>query len=327
MKAIAVAVILLPFACLAAEPIMPATNGMSWNYKMTQEAGSSDSKPEAQGKVDLLVTHRINGMQEVGGKDFLRFETRQASRLLKTDLLAIDEKGITCSAQIGEDGKMAKLVPPQKILMGPIKSGTKWSYDGQVGDVKLHQDYEILGEEDVKVPAGRFHAFQIRRKQSTPDLVALSETTEDRWFAPGTGFVKYVTTVRSPSRDLLERTSLELKDVPKTTATNLTVGLSKQPIGDFTGTLASNTPKIYARWQGHDLRKRAKIRVVWIAENVPDVASDYEIDEASTVATAPDSHGTFTLAAPDNGWEPGDYRAQFYLDGVLTATVRLTITK
>ena len=327
MKVVAVALTLLPLACVAADPIMPTANGMTWNYKMTQEEGSPVLKSEAQGKADLLVTHRINGLEKIDGKDLLRFETRQATNLLKTDLLAIDENGVTCSAQIDEEGKMVKLIPPQKILIGPIKPGTKWSYDGQLGDVKLHQDYEILCEENVTVPAGKFRAFRIRRKQSTPNLAAVSETMEDRWFVPGTGFVKYVTTVRAPSGDLLERTSLELKESPKITAPNLTVGLSRQPIGDFTDTLASNTPKIYARWQGHGLRKRAKIRVVWIAENVPDVPSDYTIDEASAMATAPNSHGTFTLASPDSGWEPGNYRAQFYLDGALTATVRLTITK
>jgi len=328
MKVVAAALALLPLACVAAEPIMPTADGMSWNYKKTEEVGGSGSTPEEQGKSDLSVTHRINGIQKVDGKDLLRFETHQAGSLLNTDLLAIDDKGIICSAQIREDGKLVKLVPPQKILAAPLRPGTQWSYDGQVGELKIHQDYEILREEDVTLPAGKFHAFRIRRKQSTPGLVMMGELTEDRWFVPGTGFVKYSTTIRAPSGDLLQRISLELKGPAKITASpKLTVGLAKEPIGNFIDTVASNTPEIYARWQGHGLRKQAKIRVVWIAENVPDVPSDYEIDEASTVATAPDAYGIFTLSRPGNGWEPGDYRAQFFVDDALTATAKLRILK
>src|SRR5712692_5991700 len=110
MKVVAAALALLPLACVAAEPIMPTAEGMSWNYKKTEEVGGSGSTPEEQGKSDLSVTHRINGIQKVDGKDLLRFERHQVGSILNTDLLAIDEKGIICSAQIGEDGKLVKLV-------------------------------------------------------------------------------------------------------------------------------------------------------------------------------------------------------------------------
>ena len=51
------------------------------------------------------------------------------------------------------------------------------------------------------------------------------------------------------------------------------------------------------------------------------------IDEATTSATAPDSHGIFTLARPEDGWAPGDYRVEFYVDDALTETVKLKIAK
>ena len=109
---------------------------------------------------------------------------------------------------------------------------------------------------------------------------------------PGTGFVKVITTINGPSGLLLQKTSLDLKEAPKVKAQpdakaatepeKLSVGLSKEPAGNFVTTFASNTPAIYARWQSRGLHADANIRVVWIAENVADVAADYEIDDAST---------------------------------------------
>src|ERR1035437_5005670 len=114
--------------------------------------------------------------------------------------------------------------------------------------------------------------------------------TLDRWFVPGVGFVKDVTTMRTPDGDLLQRVSLELKEPPKIAprpevkvtvgvSKKLVVGLAKDPMGETTTKFLSTVPKIYARWQGHGLHDHAKVRVVWIAENVEEIAPpDYKID-------------------------------------------------
>jgi hypothetical protein len=159
----------------------------------------------------------------------------------------------------------------------------------------------------------------------------------DRWFVPGTGFVKVVTRINGPSGLLLQKTSLDLKETPKVKAQpdakaatelgKLSVGLSKEPAGNFTTTFSSNTPAIYARWQARGLRAGADIRVVWIAENVAGVASGYEMDEASAVAPASNSSGRFTLSQPEEGWVPGDYRVQFFVDEVPAGTVKLKLMK
>jgi hypothetical protein len=89
-----------------------------------------------------------------------------------------------------------------------------------------------------------------------------------------------------------------------------------------------DTPQIYARWQGHRLRKGAKLRAVWIAENIgADALPDYKADEASTVAESPTAHGAFILSRPEEGWVLGDYRAEFYVDDVLAETIKLKIVK
>jgi len=70
------------------------------------------------------------------------------------------------------------------------------------------------------------------------------------------------------------------------------------------------------------------VRAVWIAESVSEVAPpDYKVDEASTIADSPNSFGTFTLSQPDDGWAPGDYRVEFYVDEALAETVKLRIDR
>jgi hypothetical protein len=272
------------------------------------------------------------GTQKVDGKELLKLEMYRDDVLANTDLITVDERGVICAARTDEKGTLVKLSPPQTMLAAPLKTGMNWNFDGQVGETTVCQHYQVAGEEDVDVPAGKFHAWRIHCEQTSPTAASI-----DRWFVPGTGFVKVVTTINAPSGFLLQKTSLDLKEAPKIKAQpeaksaaesgNLSVGLSKEPAGDFITTFASNSRAIYARWQGHGLHAPANIRVVWIAENVADVAADYEIDETSTVPTASNARGTFTLSQPEGGWVPGDYRVQFYLDEAPAGTVKVKITK
>jgi hypothetical protein len=51
---------------------------------------------------------------------------------------------------------------------------------------------------------------------------------------------------------------------------------------------------------------------VWIAENIgEDFPQDHKVDEASALAATPTTRGAFTLARPEDGWAPGDYRVEF----------------
>jgi hypothetical protein len=332
------ALLIFPLACPAATQLLPTEQGTAWPYQTTLETGDGVSfshlKTDESGKVQLLSIYRIGGTKNIDGQDVLKFEMHRAGAVANTDLLIVDENGITCPARIGEDGKLAKLDPPQKVLVAPVTTGTKWNYDGKVGDLQVHQIYEIVAQENIAVVAGKFRAFRIHGEQTTPIPITL-----DRWFVPGVGFVKDVTTMRAPDGSLLQRVSLELKALPKTaprpeargadeSSKKLSVALAKDPAGELTTKFPSTIPKIYARWQGRGLGDHARIRVVWIAENVEEIAPpDYKLDEASTIATAQDSHGIFTFAPPEDGFEPGDYRVQFYVDETLTETVKVKIVE
>jgi hypothetical protein len=304
---------------------------------MTEEVGKgltiSNLKPGADGKVRLPVLYRLDGTEDVDGKELLKFEMHRAGSITNTDLLTVDEHAITCWARINLDGELVKFNPPQTMVAAPLKQDATWNFDGQAGDLKVHQQYDVTGEEDIEVPAGEFHAFHIRGEQSSP-----SRMTIDRWFVPGTGVVKDITTMRAADGDLLQRISLELAERPKienkpevksdTVSKRLSVSFAKDQFGKATTTFSSGAPQIYVRWQGQRLRKGGKVKAVWIAENIgEDFPQDYKVDEASAIVESQNAHGVFTLARPEAGWAMGDYRVEFYVDDVFVEAAKLKIVQ
>jgi hypothetical protein len=304
---------------------------------MTEEVGKgltiSNLKQDADSKVRLPVLYYLDGMENVDGKELLKFEMNRAGAVTNTDLVTVDDHGITCWARINLDGELIKFNPPQTMVAAPLKQGATWNFDGQAGDLKVQQQYDVTGEEDIEVPAGEFHAFHIRGEQSSP-----SRMTIDRWFAPGVGIVKDVTTMRGTDGDLLERISLELAERPKiknrpevksdAMSKRLSVSFAKDQFGKATTTFSSDTPQIYVRWQGQRLRKGGKVKAVWIAENIgEDFPQDYKVDEASAAVESQNAHGIFTLARPEAGWAIGDYRVEFYVDDVLVETAKIKIVE
>jgi hypothetical protein len=320
-----------------AAPAIPIAPGTSWRYNMTEEAGKgfsiSNLRANTDGKIRLPVLYRVEGTENVDGKDLLKFEMHRAGAITNTDLLSVDDHGITCWARINLDGELIKLNPPQTMIAVPLKKGAAWDFDGQAGELKVQQHYDVLGEEEIDVPAGKFHAYRIHGEQTTPNRMTI-----DRWFAPDVGIVKDVTTMLDAKGDLLQRISLELAEGPKiverpevksdATPKQLAVSLAKDRFGKPVTTFSSNAPEIYARWQGQRLRQGASVKAVWIAENIgEDFPQDYKVDEASVVAESPIAHGAFTLERPEDGWAPGDYRVEFYVDNVLVDAVKMKIVQ
>ncbi len=320
-----------------ADQIIPTTQGTSWIYDMTEEAGQgfrfSNSQSDSGEKVHATVIYRINGTREVDGKQLLEFEMHRADRITNTDLVTVDEHGILCWARLDESGKLIKLGNPQTMVAAPLQTGLTWDFNDEIAQTKVHQSYRVVGAEDIVVPAGKFHAFHIHGEQSAPGRMII-----DRWFVPGTGIVKDVTETRADTGEMLRRISLELKEQPKIAprpevkppdaAQRLTGTVGPAPIGEAATKFSSTIPKIYARWHGHNLTVGTGIRCVWIAERVEGVAPpDHIIDQSTAQATAPDSYGVFGLVRPEPGWTPGNYRVEFYLDDALAATAKLTIDK
>ena len=180
----------------------------------------------------------------------------------------------------------------------------------------------------------------------------------DRWFLPGVGLIKETTVVRGPTGGLLQRTTLELqarpavvaqpeatpsataasspgpaataeeKKQPAVSGKRLVVQVSPEASGGSKTEFKSDVQNIYVRWQGRGLPEGARVRVVWVAEDVGDlVEPNFIVDETESVAPAPDARARFTLARPPDGWAEGKYRLDFYVNDELEETVRVTIVK
>jgi len=337
MRTVCAATCLFGICSALAASLVPTVPGTSWRYNMTEEVGRgfnvSGVKADADGKIRLPVLYRLEGTENVDGKDLLKFEMHRAGIITNTDLLSVDDHGIFCWARINLDGELIKFNPPQTMIAAPLKKGAAWDFNGQAGDLKVQQHYDVVGEENIGVPAGKFQAFRIHGEQTAPNRMTI-----DRWFAPGVGIVKDVTAMQDAKGDLLQRISLELVENPKIVERpevksdaipkQLAVSLAKDRFGKPTTTFSSNTQEIYARWQGQRLRQGASVKAVWIAQNISeDLPQDYKVDEASVVAEAPTARGAFTLARPQDGWIPGDYRVEFYVDNVLVDTLKMKIVQ
>jgi hypothetical protein len=327
----------MPLIASGSNQLIPTDEGTTWLYELTEEAGAkfafAPGTADPDGKIHRLAAYRISGIENLDGQRLLRFEMHRDGIVTNTDLMTVDDRGILCRGRSNEYGDLMRLDPPQPIVATPLTIDGKWEFSGKIGDSDVQQKYVMIGQEDVDVPAGKFRAFHIHGEQSAP-----MPMTIDRWFVNGVGIVQDITTTKTADGNLLRRVALRLKELPKIaprpavkplpTPKNLSISVGTTPVSGSTGQFSTNAPKIYARWQGYGLRVGAKIRAVWIAENVPGAAPpEQPLDEASTISSSADAHGVFTLSRPDQGWIPGEYRVDIYLDAQRVDSARLEITQ
>jgi hypothetical protein len=190
--------LLLVVIAVRAEPLLPTAEGTRWEYDSTETLTGA-------APVISVVTVRA-GKQLLDGKEVVKFETLSGNIVSKTELVSVDEHGIVCLARSGTDGMIAKLDPPGTIVAAPLKVGASWDLDSEVAGIKTHQHCTVMAEENVTVAAGKFRAFHLQCEDSSLMSIKL-----DRWFAPGSGFVKETSVVRGPG--LVQRTTLELSKI------------------------------------------------------------------------------------------------------------------
>ncbi len=331
MKFFVLAILLSAIAAATAEPLMPTAEGTTWKYILVQEKPDQSldlSEPNELEKIS--VSYRIGGAEKVDNRELQRLEIYRDDVLDSVDLIAIEEHGIICPARQSPNGNVVKLVPPQTMLATPLAKGKKWAFNGLIGDKKVSQDYQVADQEEIQVPAGKFNAWRIHCEQTRP-----APATIDRWFVPGVGFVKVATVIKGESGVVAERTWLNLKELPTIAPLKNASPKPNQLSGDVAGEIKGDAktefkataPTVYARWHGRGLRDHAAVRAVFIAENVPDIPANSQIDEMETTAPAPNSGGSFDLERPEEGWTPGNYRVEFYLDDALADTVKFKIVK
>src|SRR5215467_5805012 len=150
-----IAVCCFTLSSVLAAPIIPTAPGTTWRYNMTEEIGKgldiSNLKADADGKIRVPVLYRLEGTENVDGKDLLKFEMHRAGTITNTDLLTVDEHGITCWARVNLDGELVKFSPPQTMIAAPLKKGSGWNFDGRSEELKVQQHYHVAGEEKIEL--------------------------------------------------------------------------------------------------------------------------------------------------------------------------------
>lgn len=304
--------------CARADWPFPNSDGTVWNYSLQREP-DEDAVP---------FSRQIFAPEKSDDKANLRIETQIDGTLRSTEFLKNVGNAVFATAHRAENGGTEAFEPPMTILPADLQFGVEWDYRGLIAGIDLTLRLKFTGEGEVEVPAGKFRAFHIRGEQN-----AGVGTIADLWFVHGVGWVKEMVTQRSPSGDLLSRSTIELVKLPISNDAaptpepkKLEASVSTSSDGDPLRSISADALQIVARWQGHALRKNAKIRAVWIAEDTGGVAPpEFKVDEATAIASSPEAFGKFTLSRPADGWASGKYRVEFYVDKELVSTASVII--
>ena len=301
-----------------AEWPIPTTDGTTWRYAFTRE-GETESG---------ILTRQIFAPKNSNEQNTLRIETAINGIAYSTEFLKNESNAILATAYRVQGGNTETFDPPITILPGDLGFGIEWNYRGPIAGLDLNLSLKIVGEGDIEVPAGKFRALHFRGEKNEGLL-----TVADFWFVRGVGSIKETVTQRSPSGDLLSRNTIELLNLPARQQSEpiaekkkLEASISTSSDGDPLNVISDDALQIVARWRGHGLRKNARIRAAWIAQDTGIAPVDFKVDEATAVAPIAESFGKFTLSRPPDGWATGKYRVEFYVDDKLTDTVELTIT-
>ena len=300
-----------------AEWPIPTADGTTWQYALTREG---ETEPET-------LTRQVFAPRNADAQNTLRIETAINGVVQSTEFFKNDGQAILTTAHRGGGGNTETFDPPITILPGDLSFGAEWKYRGPVAGLDLNLSLKIVGEGEIEVPAGKFRALHFRGEKNDGLF-----TVADFWFVRGVGSIKETVTQRSPGGDLLSRNTIELVKLPAqhqaepAEKKKLEASVSTSSEGDPLDVISDDALQIVARWRGHGLRRNARIRAVWIAQDTGIAPADFKVDEATAIAPIGGAFGKFTLSRPPDGWATGNYRIEFYVDDELTETVDLAIT-
>src|SRR5213082_770284 len=300
-----------------AEWPIPTADGTTWRYAFTREGATEPG----------TLTRQVFAPKNPEEQSILRIETAINGIAHSTEFLKNESNAILATAYRVQGGKTEAFDPAITILPGELSFGAEWNYRGPIAGLDLKLPLKIVGEGDIEVPAGKFRALHFRGEKNEGLF-----TVADFWFVRGVGSIKETVTQRSPSGDLLTRNTIELVKLPAqhqaepAEKKKLEASVSTSSNGDPLNVISADALQIVARWRGHGLRRNARVRAVWIAQNTGVAPVDFKVDEATAIAPIGGAFGKFTLSRPPDGWATGKYRVEFYVDDELTETVDLTIT-
>ncbi len=293
----------------------PVSDGTTWRYSLTRE-------PEQD---RMTLTRRVVASRKTPN---VSLEEAIDGTVRWTGLLTSKDGAVLVTSVRDPKDKIVPGSQPATLLPAKLEAGTSWNFRGQIAGSDVALPVKIVGADEIEVAAGKFRAWHIRGEQA-----GMVTTSVEQWFAPGVGWVKETVTQRSPTGQLIARHSAELVATPSVGRDQLAAetkpfeaSLSTSTAGAPMDTVSADALQIVARWRARPTLPQARVRAVWIAEETGGIAPPgYQIDEATAFAAPPESVGIFTLSRPADGWAPGRYRVDFYLQDVLVASARVRI--
>jgi hypothetical protein len=178
----------------SAEDYYPLKPGMTWEYSVVSSKAGTRK-----------ITIRNLPTREINGKQMTPREWKMGSTV-KYYLMARDDLGIYRYGELkSEKGEPEVTAPKVYSLKEPVDRGTTWDIVTQMGDrqVKVNLTVEKI-DDVVQVPAGTFkdcvkikHEGKAQPGKDRPGFAILAY----EWYAPGTGLVKSLATIREESKE------------------------------------------------------------------------------------------------------------------------------
>jgi len=166
------------------DAFFPWDKGTSWVYETTNKKSGN--------RFDMKVV--MDEAWKAGDLSGMVM-TQKDKRGTMREFLVRNDKGIFI-AKLGLSKALTPEVftrfnPPVPTLIYPLQPGAKVHWEGRLKVAWVNKpivfDGEVLGWEDLDVPAGRYHAIKLHYHEKRGDDV-IDETA---WYAQGVGQVKY----------------------------------------------------------------------------------------------------------------------------------------
>lgn len=86
--------------------------------------------------------------------------------------------------------------------------------------------------------------------------------------------------------------------------------------------LPFDAAKLYILFKTHGVTRGDKFRGVLIADHAGRIAPNTKVTEATTTLSGDTIDGDVSFSRPTNGWPPGDYHVEIYINDRPATTVR-----
>lgn len=196
-------------------PLLPVTKGDAWIYKVHLEIPENVTSPGAA-EVDQnhqrIRTYLGKISPAVGLPDVDCFEVVVPQSPVEREFVEIHDDRILMRGSMimrPETTRPMWLDHPVPFVVAGMKAGTE-TPEIQAPGGSLSRKTQVIGREDVTVPAGTFPSIRLLMSGSDGDL----ELRRTIWFSPGTGIVREEK-IRYRQRKVIFKETQELAKMTK----------------------------------------------------------------------------------------------------------------